>query len=490
MFGILTVVISLLFLVGAFWFQRKQNYIVAILLLVLAGGMLRFFVISDPVLHPWDERYHALVAKNLADHPLKPTLYDNPVMPYQYKAWGSNHVWLHKQPLPLWVMSASISVFGTNEFAVRLPSVLLSLIGIVLMYSLGRRLFNRRTGFYAAFFFAINGWILEMVAGRAPTDHIDVFFCFFIMLGVYLAYRFAESKSWWYNVLCGVAIGLAILCKWLPALIVLPIWLLFALQFKFRFKEILIHGSILLLILIAVALPWQLFIHIEYPLEAAWENHYNVMHFYEVLEGQNRPWYFHLDVMRVSYGELVYIPLIWLIVKSIKARTDWKNWAILIWVIIPFLFFTISATKMQAYTMFAAPALFLVTAYFINELLEGSVGIPYKWMRFTLIGLLLLLPIRYTIERTKPFSENKTPEWKKGMLEFKESSQPNEKTLVFNTPYPIEYMFYTDAIAYPNMLADYTLDSLQKEGYNIYYVESNDKPVKWKGYSSPPLEGD
>ncbi len=38
-------------------------------------------------LHDWDERYHALVAKNMIEQPFKPMLYKNPVLPYDYKDW-------------------------------------------------------------------------------------------------------------------------------------------------------------------------------------------------------------------------------------------------------------------------------------------------------------------------------------------------------------------------------------------------------------------
>ena len=44
------------------------------------------------------------------------------IFPYKYQDWTSNHVWLHKQPLPLWSMSASLWMFGINEIAVRLPA--------------------------------------------------------------------------------------------------------------------------------------------------------------------------------------------------------------------------------------------------------------------------------------------------------------------------------------------------------------------------------
>lgn len=43
---------------------------------VLAGLLLRVICAADPLLHEWDERYHALVAKNMAEGSfLTPTLY-------------------------------------------------------------------------------------------------------------------------------------------------------------------------------------------------------------------------------------------------------------------------------------------------------------------------------------------------------------------------------------------------------------------------------
>ncbi|HXO30218.1 MAG TPA: hypothetical protein VOA80_22920, partial [Thermoanaerobaculia bacterium] len=71
--------------------------------IVAAGLVLRMYAGCDLFLHTWDERYHALVAKHLVEHPLVPTLYDHPVLPYDYRDWRSNHVWLHKPPLALWL---------------------------------------------------------------------------------------------------------------------------------------------------------------------------------------------------------------------------------------------------------------------------------------------------------------------------------------------------------------------------------------------------
>ncbi len=70
-----------------------------LLRLVLAG--------ADPFLHPWDERYHTLVAKLLMDFPFRPMVRLDPILPYDPAVWCCNHVWVLKQPLFFWQMAAS-----------------------------------------------------------------------------------------------------------------------------------------------------------------------------------------------------------------------------------------------------------------------------------------------------------------------------------------------------------------------------------------------
>ena len=73
-------------------------------------------------LHLWDEQFHALVAKNLMADPLTPTLYRRPAIDYDFADWTKNHIWLHKPPLALWAMAASMRAFGVDAVAMRLPS--------------------------------------------------------------------------------------------------------------------------------------------------------------------------------------------------------------------------------------------------------------------------------------------------------------------------------------------------------------------------------
>ena len=141
--GGITVSICCILFFGVYQKERQDAWQWSLVLIILAGLLLRIFVSTDMYLHDWDERFHALVAKNLMEHPLLPTLYDNPVLAYDYTAWNMNHIWVHKQPAPLWIMALSMKLFGISTWAMRLPSILFSTSAIFATFFIGRYVFNR-----------------------------------------------------------------------------------------------------------------------------------------------------------------------------------------------------------------------------------------------------------------------------------------------------------------------------------------------------------
>lgn len=468
--GIFVVIISSIGYYLSFKSFKKNKVPLAIALLMLFGLVLRIYLASDLFLHEWDERYHAVVAKNLIDFPLKPMLYAHPVLPYNIENWPANHIWLHKQPFPLWTMALSMWFFGVNELALRLPSVIFTVIGIYLTYEIGRYLFSKRVGFIAAFLYSISGVIIEVSAGRIATDHVDVFFLFFVELAVFWAIKFATGKKQIFNILCGLAIGLAILSKWLPALIVLPIWILLLIDSKrFSIKEISINFLLLLGVIAIISTPWQWYIFEYFPAEAQWESDYNFRHFTEALEDQGGSIWYHFDTLRIIYGELIYLVLIWLLLITLKRFRNLKRAILTVWIFIPFVFFTLSATKMQGYLLFTAPALFISTALFWDYLYRIRRSFRYTWLINSLLFLLLALPIRYTFERLKVFEEReKYPEW---VREFK-AMKLDSNAVVFNVERPIEMMFYTDCTAYKILPSEKLVKELIQQGYDVQILDN------------------
>src|SRR5690349_16193803 len=96
-FGISNILASAVLFYLAYKQFEKNNFHYSVFLIVTAGFLLRVFVASDQFLHEWDERYHALVAKHMLDNFLEPKLYSAPLLPYDFKSWSSNYIWLHKQ---------------------------------------------------------------------------------------------------------------------------------------------------------------------------------------------------------------------------------------------------------------------------------------------------------------------------------------------------------------------------------------------------------
>ncbi len=460
---------GIIFSLFALFHSWRANYNgrLSVLLLIAGAFLLRISVSLDPFLHKWDERYHALVAKNLSGDLLTPKLYPEAPLAYDYKSWSDNYIWLHKQPLPLWAMAASVRCFGANEVAVRLPSVLLSTVAVFLTWLIGLWLFTARTGFWAAFFHSINGLIIEMTGGRVATDHVDVFFLVFVELGIFCAvlhwkrYRTHKKNRPMLLLATGASIGLAVLCKWLPALVVLPVFA--ALHWKNKDKWA--GMGLILITAVAVFLPWQVYAALRFPQEYWYEMQYNSRHLTESLGERPYPWYFHFAQARIIWNELIYLPALWLIYSMMKSKGPVFP-MLGIWIFLPYVFFSLSATKMPGYLLFTGPALFIVESAFITRILEAG---RFRNLGLILTGLFFILALRYCFERAKPFNAGK----EMANISFKVKSLGNQfkagdkKVIFFNNSYSIETMFYTGILSYERLPKAAEIEYLIDRHYRI-----------------------
>lgn len=472
-------IMTLIFTTGGFfvsWIMfRKGKYNLTLLIILLCGCMLRLYVSSDLYLHDWDEKYHAVVAKNLIHHPLKPTLYDEPVLPYDYRMWINNHIWLAKPPVPLWFMALAINTFGNNEFAVRFPSLIFSVLAIYLTYLLGRYLFDKKTGLLAAFLYSIHGLIIEVAGGRLSSDHIETCFIFFIELAVLFGLlSIIKRTKYHYSFFMGTFIGVAILCKWFPALIVFPVWITGAVAAKkFTIREGLSHFMLALIGCLLVAAPWLIYIMNEYPEEARWVINKVLFAYSESTEGHHAPFWYYLNYVEIIYGEIVYVPLLFALYYLLKNRKEWTLKMLTAWWIVPVIIFSFAETKRHTYLLLASPAFFLITSWFWFHLRSAVLNKKINWVKYVILFLLIALPVRYTIERMSPFSiMERNPTWAKE-LRLLNQEITDKKVIIFNSERPIETMFYTNFIAYSLTPDTSEMKNLFKAGYVIYIYESD-----------------
>jgi 4-amino-4-deoxy-L-arabinose transferase len=214
-------------------------------------------------------------------------------------------------------------------------------------------------------------------------------------------------------------------------------------------------------------------------LEANWEYLLNFRHIIEVLDEQGGPFYYFLDRIRINYGELIYLPMAWFLWKVMRNPADLKRLTVAIWLIIPVLFFSIAKTKMQSYILFVSPALFIMTAEFWSMLSVYRLTHAPRWLYNIILVLLIALPIRYTLERTKPFDKtDRSPQWVSNLKKLNE--RHIIKGVMFNYDKPIEAMFYTDLTVYSYIPDKNFLTNLIQKGYTVLIDDKGNIPLELK----------
>ena len=200
-------------------------------------------------------------------------LYNDPILDYDYKSWISNHIWLHKQPWFLWQISFFFSLFGVNEFILRLPTVLMFSLLVLIIYRIGILISNPRIAWFSAFFYTFSFFYVNYVSGSTFSDHNDSAFIFYISLSIWVWIKYILSRKRKWIILIGIFTGIAILNKWLAGLVVYSGWIVALLLSNgwrekiYEFKNM----GISLLITLLIALPWQIYIFTCFPGESSYE---------------------------------------------------------------------------------------------------------------------------------------------------------------------------------------------------------------------------
>src|SRR6266542_3407844 len=132
-----------------------------------------FFLLGGRSLNEPDEGRYAEIAREMIE----------------LNDWLVPHLWYvphpHKPPLTYWAVAASISVFGQNEWAVRLPLALAGLSGVWVTYLFGLALGGRRVGIWSVLI--LQSSLLYFVMARMLTT--DIFLTQFIAWTVYFFWR-------------------------------------------------------------------------------------------------------------------------------------------------------------------------------------------------------------------------------------------------------------------------------------------------------------
>lgn len=168
-----------------------------------------------------------------------------------------------KPPLSFWTEALSMGLFGVNEFAVRLPSWIVTVLTVYLIFVFVKTFFTEKMALLASLIYASSGLIF-ISAGAVITDP-------FLTLGITLSLVALPLtiktglKCWQYGFFVGLAIGL--LAKGPLALVleggVIAIWLLLQ-QDRLSLLKCFPWARGLLLTCV-LSLPWYVAAEIKTP---------------------------------------------------------------------------------------------------------------------------------------------------------------------------------------------------------------------------------
>src|SRR3989304_1930287 len=185
-------------------FVRKNKIEVLLFFLLIISLGLKLYRLSIPKSYYFDEIYYAFTAEEMVKG--------------NRAGWEVGHTapkgfayeWSHP-PLGKELSALGILIFGDNSFGWRLFQALFGGGATLIIYLLGKELFqSKRAGLIAAFLFTFESFIFVL----SRITMVDIFLMSFILLASLFIVKYARTQKILYLVLSGVFCGAAMSVKW------------------------------------------------------------------------------------------------------------------------------------------------------------------------------------------------------------------------------------------------------------------------------------
>jgi len=282
-------------------------------------------------------------------------------------------------PLFFWLTSAFGSLFGMSEMVLRLPTAL-SAVGLLALTGFWA---HRRLGEHAALWSVIVLGTTSHFMWQAVNMHVDMPFAFFIgaSLVCYDFHRTASGRRRWVLLAtCSLLMGAASLTKG-PAGIVLPMGIIGVVH--------LLHGERRTIAVAAAAGAGAVLVFSAWAvIYARGAGESNLVYFVfrqnisRFLTGHShlRPWY---DYFVTIWGDLapwsLFMPFAVAAAVGAARRGNRPITFALAWMLVIFVFFTLSRSKRTVYLLPMYPALAILIGSFIDSLLTSTAKAKWAW---------------------------------------------------------------------------------------------------------------
>lgn len=362
---------------------------------------------------------------------------------------------IEKPPLYFWVTALSVKFLGFNEYAIRLPMSILSLITVYFTYYVGRIVKSPKFGFYAAVILMANVYFVMLTR----VAIIDMVFAAFLTWTIYFGFLTdsanEKNKKWlWLGFY--TCMSFAFLAKGLLAVVfpcvIIGIHRILNKSVKEIFKPQNILPGVVLFVLIN--LPWHAAMYKEYGYQFIWV--YFILHHFERLVnadalGKTRPFLYFVPVFFIGFlpWSLAFVGSIVEFFKN-KLFRDNNILFFSIYFVVIFGLFSMASGKLPTYVLPAVPPAAFLTAYFIYERDSKWLKIPlYLAIFATFVALAVLRTVVYTGGTNE-------------LVEFSTMVQNSESHLItYNMPVkPSIFLNYTKD--YADLILDDNIEDLKK----------------------------
>jgi 4-amino-4-deoxy-L-arabinose transferase-like glycosyltransferase len=357
--------------------------------LLLAGfcGFLFFFGLAYFGLIGADEPRYAQVAREmLGRHDwITPTLGGRP--------------WLEKPPLYYWQAMLAYSIFGVSDWAARLPSAIDATLVVVAIYFFLKRF---RPGFQ------LDGALMTASAAgvigfaRAASTDMPLAAMFTIALLAWYAWYESESHRYLAIFYCFLALGMLAKGPVAPLLaaMIIAIFAAGKRDSRLLLRTVWFPG---VLLFCAIAIPWYIAVQIKNPeFSRVFIFEHNLARFGTNLYHHPEPFWYFVPVALIglipwtvfvtaSWAETIRVW--WAERQQMFASEDALNAFLMIWLIVPVVFFSLSKSKLPGYIVPALPAGTLLLAEYVRRhVMDGETPSIFLIVLHSLVAAAPIVP--------------------------------------------------------------------------------------------------
>ncbi len=365
----------------------KASYRRDLIHLFLAVGLLFCLGLgARPYLIPSEARYIELPRQMLATEDwLTPRINGVP--------------YFEKPPLFYWMQALVMHTFGMGEFAGRFMTALLTTFTCLTTYALARLLYGRASGLLAAGVLASS--VMGYGLSRVATLDVPVSLFISACLACFLAAQHTQKKSRKRNryLLMYVASALAVMTKGLIGIVipglVIGAWIAILGRWRLLKEVQLIAGT---LIFLAITVQWHLLMAQTHP---DFLNFYFIHeHFTRYMTNEHKrtaPWWFFIAVTWVGF--LPWSGLLPSVFKKIQWREP-NTLFLLLWILLPLLFFSTSHSKLVPYIFPIFPPLCILLGHRLSLLWNYS--LPLEPLRRNAILVIIVFGVLILVTQLSP----------------------------------------------------------------------------------------